>query len=76
MYRFKMAAKWPIFISRHFDFGQNLKKKHFPKGIFQLILARSKTAWTNLHCWNKNWFFFPGVILKFALYIYMNYKRP
>ena len=34
MYRFKMAAKQPIFILRHFDFGQNLKKQ-FPKGIFQ-----------------------------------------
>ena len=27
LYRFKMAAKQPIFILRHFDFGQNLKKK-------------------------------------------------
>ena len=24
-YRFKMAAKWLIFVSRHFDFGKNLK---------------------------------------------------
>ena len=30
LYRFKMAATLPIFISRHFAFGQNLKK-HFPK---------------------------------------------
>ena len=27
-------AKLPIFISRHFDFGENLKN-HFYKGIFQ-----------------------------------------
>ena len=34
-----MAAKWPILVSGHFDFGENLKKKkkekYFPKGIFQ-----------------------------------------
>ena len=29
LYRFKMVAKLPIFISRHFDFGRNLKN-HFP----------------------------------------------
>ena len=29
-----MVAKKTIFISRRFDFGQNLKK-YFPKGIFQ-----------------------------------------
>ena len=31
-----MAAKYPIFISHHFDFGQNLKKKKntFPKEFF------------------------------------------
>ena len=45
LYRFKMVAKYPIFISRHFDFGQNLKKKkkkkkHFSKGIFQWNLAQ------------------------------------
>ena len=28
IYRFKMAAKLPIFTSRHFDFGENLKKKN------------------------------------------------
>ena len=28
------GQKIPIFILRHFDFGQNLKN-HFPKGIFQ-----------------------------------------
>ena len=33
LYRFKMAAKQPIFISQHFNFGQILKN-HFPKGIF------------------------------------------
>ena len=27
MIRFKMAAKEPIFISRHFDFGENLRNK-------------------------------------------------
>ena len=27
IFRFKMAAQLPIFISRHFDFGENLKKK-------------------------------------------------
>ena len=33
-----MAAKEPIFISRHFDFGQNLKKKNtFPKEYFNEI---------------------------------------
>ena len=26
LFRFKMAAKEPFFISRHFDFGKNLKK--------------------------------------------------
>ena len=36
LYRFKMAAKYPIFISRHFSFGQNLKnhlylKEAYPK---------------------------------------------
>ena len=36
LYRFKMAAKWPIFILRHFDFGQNLKN-HFPKEFFKEI---------------------------------------
>ena len=41
LYRFKMAAEQPIFISRHFDFGQKLKKKKkkkntFPNEIFQL----------------------------------------
>ena len=33
-----MAAKYPIFISCHFDFGQNLKKKNtFPKEFFNEI---------------------------------------
>ena len=33
-----MAAKKPIFISRHFNFGQNLKKKNtFPKEFFNEI---------------------------------------
>ena len=33
-----MAAKLPIFIPRHFDFGKNLKKKNtFPKEIFDEI---------------------------------------
>ena len=36
LYRFKMAAKLLIFISRHFDFGQNLKN-HFPKWFFNEI---------------------------------------
>ena len=30
-YRFKMAAKRPIFCSRHFDFGENLKKTNKQK---------------------------------------------
>ena len=43
IYRFKMATKLPIhlspikspiFASRHFDFGENLKN-HFSRGIFQ-----------------------------------------
>ena len=35
MYRFKMAVKQTIFISPHFDLGQNLKKKNtFPKEFF------------------------------------------
>ena len=41
-----MAAKKPIFILRHFDFGQNFKK-HFPKGIFQWNLAQSRRIWIN-----------------------------
>ena len=49
IYRFKMAANLTSFISRHFDFGENLKKKEkkdeeeeeeeeeedLPKGTFQ-----------------------------------------
>ena len=31
-----MTAKWQIFVSRHFDFGENLKN-HFSKGIFNGI---------------------------------------
>ena len=31
-----MAAKLPIFISSHFDFGENLKN-HFPKNVFNEI---------------------------------------
>ena len=34
IYRFKMAVKLPIFISRHCDFGKNWKN-HFPKRIIQ-----------------------------------------
>ena len=38
--KFSTVSKWrpnnTIFISRHFDVGQNLKK-HFPKGIFNEI---------------------------------------
>ena len=55
LYRFKMAAKWPIFILRHIDFGQNLKN-HFPKGIFQWNLAQtfqSRRTWIDLHYWNN-----------------------
>ena len=36
LYRFKMAAKWPIFISRHFNFGQDLKTT-FPKEFLNEI---------------------------------------
>ena len=52
LYRFKMAAKWPIFISRHFDLGQNLQN-HFPKGIFQWNLAQSRRTLIHLHYWNN-----------------------
>ena len=54
VYRFKMAAKkLPIFISRHFDFGQNLKN-HFPKGIFQWNLRlKVGRTWIDLHYWNN-----------------------
>ena len=31
-----MAVKLPIFASRNFNFGRNLKQ-HFPKGIFHFI---------------------------------------
>ena len=64
---FKNGGQITYFLLRHFDFGLNLikkkkkKKKHFSKGIFQWILAHSKTAWMHLHCWNKNWkFLFTG----------------
>ena len=53
LYRFKMAAKEPIFISRHFDFGQ-LLKTHFPKGIFQWNSAQRRRIWIDLHYWNNN----------------------
>ena len=52
LYRFKMGAKKPIFISRHFDFGHILKN-HFPKGIFQWNLAQRRRIWIDLHYWNK-----------------------
>ena len=38
-YCFKMAAKWPIFVLRHFDFGKNVKN-NFLKGIFQWLTPR------------------------------------
>ena len=44
IYRFKMAAKWPIFISHHFNFDQNLKN-HFPKQFFQWNLAHNRISW-------------------------------
>ena len=59
LYRFKMAAKQPIFISRHFNFGQNLKKKkkkkhtNSPKRIFQWNLAQSRKTWIDLHYWHN-----------------------
>ena len=60
LYRSKICTVpngMPIFISGHFDFGQNLKKKnknknktkHFPNGIFQWNLAQSRRTWINLH---------------------------
>ena len=36
-----MVAKWLVFVSRHFDFGENLIK-HFPEGVFQWNLARNR----------------------------------
>ena len=36
LYRFKMLTKYLIFISRHFDLGQNLKTT-FPKEFFNEI---------------------------------------
>ena len=35
---FQNGAKWPFFVSRHFDFGENLKN-YFSKGIFQWNLV-------------------------------------
>ena len=49
-----MAAKKRIFISRKQSRDQNLKN-HFPKGIFQWDLARSKRTWKRLHFWNTIW---------------------
>ena len=38
LYHFKMADKYPIFVLRHFNFGQNLKKKSiFLKELFNEI---------------------------------------
>ena len=39
IYSYKMVTKWPIFILRHFDFGENLKKKYFES---QEILLKLK----------------------------------
>ena len=50
------VSKWRpnnrFFISRHFDFGQNLKNR-FPKRIFQWNLAQSRRTWIDLHYWNN-----------------------
>ena len=43
-----MGAKLPIFISCHFDFGENMKK-HFPKGIFQWNLAHSRSDYKYIY---------------------------
>ena len=37
IYRFKIEAKLPILISRHFDFSEKLEKKTFPKDFFNEI---------------------------------------
>ena len=44
-----MVAKWPIFISRrHFDFGENLKKKHFLERIFSEIWLIIRDEYINI----------------------------
>ena len=53
--RFKMATKLSIFISRHFDFGENLKKKHFRKGGFSMKFGSYRRFKIHLNYWNKNW---------------------
>ena len=57
-----MTDKWPIFISRHFDFYANLKNL-FPKGIFNEILLKLE----NHEYINITdiifWYFYAGVIL-------------
>ena len=42
LYRFNMAAKYPIFISRHFDFCQILKKKTLSQRNFSMKFGSKK----------------------------------
>ena len=46
LYRFKMAAKQPIFVSCQFDFAQNLKNQ-FPN------LAQNRRTWIEFYYWNN-----------------------
>ena len=54
MFRFKMAAKKQIFVSRKKSRDQNLKS-HFSKGIFIYNLAQSWRTWIDFHFWNTIW---------------------
>ena len=65
LYRFKMAAKYMIFISRHFDFGENLKKNTFSKEFANGIWLKDATYLI---------FFFSPKKRKYYLGNYKNYQ--
>ena len=60
---FKMAAKLPIFVSRHFDFGKNLKN-NFSKGTFfnEIWLIIGDYEYINIAEIRFGYFHFGGIL--------------